>query len=85
MHDILIVDVLKRLNQTSHEKFALLFAEFLVHVLLKPQLLMEIAPSHEVHDKIKVALLLQRVVQLDDKVALNALHKIQLVHEIADS
>ena len=46
VHNILFVDVFERLYQASNEKFALLFGKLLLHILLSPELLLEIAAGH---------------------------------------
>ena len=75
------MDSFKRQNQARYEEFTGLLWELLMNLELLPQ----VTTTHQVHDEVEVAFLLQCVVQLDHKVALNLLHEVQLVYQIAYS
>ena len=72
--DVLRVHVLECLNQASDEKTCSLHRKFL---LVLPE--MEIAAFHQIHHKVQVFLVLERVMHVDDKVALEVLQQVELV------
>ena len=73
------VHVLECLNQASYEKTCSLHREFLLALLE-----MEIAAFHQIHHKVQVFLVLKRVMHVDDKVALDVLQQVELVHNRLD-
>ena len=84
MHDIFLMDVTKCLDQACKEESGLLLTEALLQILFHSDLLVKVSTIHEIHDKVEVAIILQRVMKLDDEVTLDhTLHEIHLVHQIA--
>ena len=73
------MNIIESLNQARNQKACTVHRELLI-----AHLVLQVTARHQIHNLEKVLVILERVMHVDDEVALDALEKPELVHDRLD-